>query len=260
MSIADFARRAAKLAIDHSPSILTSLGVVGAVTTAYLAGKASFEANDIIRLKEASDEQRGVVQGTPREVLKDRIELVWRLYIPSIATGAGTIVCIVGANHISNRRAAGLAAAFGLVEKASHEYKNKVIEKIGERKEGEIRDAVVQDRITDSWDDSIEVHGKTDGDIFYDKFSDRYVYQTQEGLRSLVNDLNQSILHQGYATAADFYYLVGMPAPIWAQELGWNSDGRMMELRFSSALTPAGKPVNAFEFSVDPVRSYARFH
>lgn len=260
MSLSHLARRAAKLAIDNSPTILTTIGVVGTVTTAYLAGKASFEAADIIRLKEADDDERGISAGTPQEVLKSRVQLVWQLYIPAGLTSAATIACIIGANTIGTRRAAGLAAAYTLTEKSLDEYRAKVVEKIGERKEEAIRDEIVQDRITATWDDSIDIHGKVDGDVFYDKYSDRYVWSTQEALRSAVNDLNQSILHQGYATAADFYYLIGMPSPSWSTEVGWNSDGKLMEPRFSSHLTPGGKPVNAFEFSVEPVRSYMRFH
>lgn len=260
MNLAHLTQRAAKLAIDSSPGILTSIGVVGTITTAVLAGRASFHAARVITLKEADDEVRGTLPSDPKELMKSRIDLVWQLYIPPAATGAATIACIIAANRVGARRAAGMAAAYSILERSAQEYKEKVVEKIGERKEEAIRDEIIQDRITANWDDSIEVHGKPEGEIFYDKYSDRYVWQTAEGIRSAINDLNQAILHQGYATAADLYYMLNMPAPAWSHEVGWNSDAKLMEARFSSALTPAGKPVNAFDFSVEPVRNYMRFH
>jgi len=264
MSFQHLIKRAAKFTIDNSPTILTSVGVVGAITTAYLAGRASFQAADIIRLKEAEDEEAGETYfDDPRELMKKRVELVWRLYVPAVSTGLATVVCIIGANHIGSRRAAGLAAAYSITEKAFEEYKAKVIEKVGEKKEEQVRADIIQDRINAGWswddDDSIVIHGKPDGEVCYDKFSDRYVWHTAEGIRGAQNDLNEGILKNGYATLADFYYLLDMPAPPWSQEIGWNSDD-MLKVRFCSALTPAGRPVLAFEFRNEPVRDYGRFH
>lgn len=256
MTFADLARRASKFAIDNSPTILTSIGVVGLGTTAYLAGKASFEAARIIDLKEG-------VEGThsdPKERAKDRIRLVWKLYIPAVTTGAATAACIIGANRVGVRRAASLAAVASLTERAFEEYKTKVIETIGEKKEELVRAEIIQDRVNKSWDDSIEVHGKQEGEICYDKYSDRYVWNTEEGLRAAANDLNRIVVTQGYATLADFYDIINMPAVSYSHEIGWSSDGPLMEVRFSSVLTPGREPVKAFEFDVEPVRNYKRFH
>lgn len=260
MTFADIARRASKLIVDNSPSILTSLGVVGAVTTVYLTGKASFEAADLIRLKEAGDEARGIHIEDPREVLKQRLLLVWSLYVPAAMTGTATMACIIGANRVGTRRAAGLAAVASITERSFEEYRKKVVEKIGEKKEELVRADIIQDRVNATWDDGIEVHGKTGGEICYDKYSDRYVWSTEEGIRGATNELNRIVVQQGYATAADFYDILEMPAPAWSHSVGWTSAESLMDIRFSSVLTPSGKPVKAFEFSAEPVRNYTRFH
>lgn len=260
MDISRLLGRVGKVVIDNSPTILTSVGVVGTLSTAYLAARAGFEASDMIRLKEASDAERGIVERDQRERTKERVKLVYKLFIPAAGVGTASVICIIAANRVGASRAAGLAAAFTITERSLEEYRAKVVEKIGEKKEGVIRDEIIQDRITKNWDDSIEVYGHTQASIFYDKFSDRYVYSTTEGVRAAVNDLNQIVLQQGYATASDFYDAMQMPAPPWSHEVGWNSDNRLMEPRFSAHLTPAGMPVNAFEFDVDPVRNYLRFH
>ena len=41
-------KQAEKFASDNSPAILTALGLTGVLTTAYLSGKASFNAYDIL--------------------------------------------------------------------------------------------------------------------------------------------------------------------------------------------------------------------
>jgi hypothetical protein len=58
MDLAGTGRRLLKFASDNSPAILTSAAVVGTITTAYLTGKASFKAADVIRDEE---DKRGIV-------------------------------------------------------------------------------------------------------------------------------------------------------------------------------------------------------
>lgn len=255
MAFADIARRVGKLAIDHSPTLLTSIGVAGVVSTAFLAGKASFEASDIIRLKE------GVAgtHGDPREALKERIKLTWKLYIPAATTGVAAIVCIIGANKVGARRAAGLAAATTIIEKSFDEYKTKVIEKLGERKENAIHDEIAQDRVDMTYLDDVKIYGLGEGELCYDQFSDRYFRGSVEGIRKAENDLNYALLHDNYASLDEFYQLIGLPSPTYAHNIGWNSD-RMLEIRISTVLAHGNKPCLTMSFKNEPGPDYGRFH
>lgn len=257
MTIADLARRASKLAIDNSPTILTSFGVVGAITTAYLAGKASFEASDLIRLQEASEAHLNYPPADPKERLKNRFHLVWRLYIPAATMGVATIACIIGANRVGARRAAGLAAAYSITEKTLDEYKAKVVEKIGERKEEALRDEIAQDRVNE-YKEGVEIYGAEVGELCYDVFSDRFFRNTVEGVRAAENSFNYSLLHDGYASLAELYRILDIPAPPYTEQVGWNHD-RMLEIKIGSTLTPTGKPCLAMEFRQEPSPDYGRF-
>lgn len=258
MTFADLARRAAKLAIDNSPTILTSFAVVGAVSTAYLAGKASFQASDAIRHKEAEDDDRGIVQPDPREVMKERVQLVWRLYIPSMVMGTATVVCIIGANQIGMRRAASLAAAYTLTEKTLDEYRAKVVEKIGERKEQAINDEIAQDRVSESYSEDLKIYGAPSGELCYDMYSDRYFWATVEDIKRAQNELNFALLHDHYASLSEFYDKLGLPPTGYSEEVGWNMN-QQMEVKISTTLTSAQKPCIAISFRVEPVRNYFRF-
>jgi hypothetical protein len=199
MNFADLARRVSKLAIDNSPTILTSIGVVGTITTAFLAGKASYQASDIIRLKEGLDYASEEDQRDAREVAQDRLRLVWKLYVPAATVCTATLVCIIGANHVGSRRAAGLAAAMTILEKSSEEYKEKIIEKLGERKESAVHDEIIQDRVAKKafLDDTV-ILGLDEGQLCYDTWSDRYFKNTVEGIRAaerLLSDIDSSQHH-----------------------------------------------------------------
>ncbi len=259
MAFADLARRASKLAIDNSPTILTTIGVLGTISTAYLAARASFQACDIIRLKEADDEERGLLEHDPKEIIKNRVQLVWKIYIPAMSTGVATIACIIGANKVGARRAAGLAAAYSITEKAFEQYKEKVIEKIGERKEGTIRDEILQDRVNESYLPGVEIYGASTGELCYDKFSDRYFMNTVEGIRSAENDLNYALIHDGYASLAEFYQFLGLPSPAYSESIGWNSD-KKLEVKISTVLAHGEKPCLAMDFKTEPLPNYGRFH
>jgi hypothetical protein len=254
MTFADLARRASKFAVDNSPTILTSFGVVGAITTAYLTGRASFEAADLIRLKEG-------VEGTiddPKERLKSRVQLVWKLYIPAATTGVASVACIIGANHVGSRRAAGLAAAYSITEKTFDEYKKKVVEKIGERKEEQIHDEIAQDRVKAAWRDGVEIYGAEVGELCYDKFSDRFFRGTVESIRAAQNDFNHALIHDGYASLAELYRFLDMPTPAFSESIGWNSD-RLLDIKISSVLTPLSVPAISMEFRHEPLPDYGRF-
>jgi hypothetical protein len=95
----------------NSTAILTGMGVSGTVATAYLTGRASFRAAHIIRneevLYEVNTENDGNSIGVERfhhVSTSDKVKLVWKLYIPPVGVGLGTISSIVMANRSLPRR------------------------------------------------------------------------------------------------------------------------------------------------------------
>ena len=257
MTLIDLAKKAEKLAVDNSPTILTVLGVTGVVTTAFLTGKASFKAANII-----SDEQYRLdlfEKSHPLEP-KEKIILVWKAYIPAVGTGVISIVCIVGANHIGSRRAAAVAAAYTISEKAFTEYKDKVVERMGAPKEQDLRDEIAQDRIdrNSSGDRNIIVTGR--GEVLcYDAFSDRYFESSMEELKKAQNDINYKILSDMYASLGDFYDKIGLASTSYSEEVGWTTDVPL-ELKLSGTLSEDQRPCISMDFRAAPIRDYHHFH
>lgn len=255
MSLTKILNRVGKFVADNSPAIFTAIGVTGALTTAYLTGKASFKASQVI-----CDEQRRQDSQGESHLLetKEKVELVWKLYIPAIGTGVLTVASIICANQIGTRRAAAMATAYSLSEKAWEEYKDKVIEKIGGAKERKIRDQLEQDRIDKNPINNREVIITGGADVLcYDSFTGRYFKSDMESLKKAQNDLNHMILNNYYASLTDFYDYIGLPKTTYSDEVGWNSD-KLLEIEFSATMSENDRPCISIKFDVSPIRGYHR--
>lgn len=244
------AKRAAKLAADNSSAIFTAIGVTGVVTTAYLTGRAAFKTAEILRSER--DDGR---DGEDALELREKVELTWKLYIPAVSTGIVTAACIITANRVGTRRAAAVAAAYTLSEKAFSEYREKIVEKIGEKKEREYRDELAQDRVTRNPPREIVI---IEGNLIlcYDAYTGRYFTSNVEKLRKAQNDVNQTVLNSYYASLSDYYEKIGIPATAMSDEVGWNVD-KLLDLKFSAVLVD-DRPCMSVEFAVAPIRDYNR--
>lgn len=248
MTLSSMAKIAEKFVIDNSPSILTAIGVTGSITTAYLTGKASYQAAHIIRDEEF---RRHEIVGK-----KERLKMVWDLYIPAVGVGTLSVAAIIGANRIGARRAAAIAAAYSVSERAFTEYREKVAEQLGQKKEQVVRDAIAQDKVTSNPPDKeiVIVEGEV---LCHDGYTGRYFKSNMESLKKAQNDLNYQVLNNYYASLTDFYNLIGLARTTYSDEVGWNVD-KLLDLDFSTVLSEDGKPCISINFAVVPVRDYYR--
>lgn len=256
MTLSDILKRAERFAVNNSTALLTAVGVAGTLSTAYLTGKASFKAAEIIRNEQF---QRNLHdQSGPMET-KEKVQLVWKYYIPPVVTGSLTVASIIGAEHIGSRRAAAVAAAYSLTETAFTEYKAKVVEKIGETKEQQVRDSLAQDRVDRDPVGSREVIIAGGEVLCYDTFTGRYFQSDMETIKKAQNDVNYMILNDMYASLSDFYQRIGLPRTSISDDVGWNTD-KMLELEFSTVMSEDQRPCLAISFRADPIKGYYRLN
>lgn len=252
MTLTTIFKQAERLAADNSPLILTAVGVVGTVTTAVLTGKAAFQAAQILDRAASYDEVTEPIQ------MSQKVNLTWKLYIPPAVVGATTIASIITANRIGTRRAAAMAAAYAVSDKAFSEYKEKILEKLGEPKERSMRDDLAQDQVNRQPVTDREVIITGTGNVLcFEPATGRYFHSDMETLKKAMNDLNYQVNNNYYASLSDFYNLIGLEPTTYSDELGWNSD-RLLELRFTSVLAADGRPCLTFEYQTVPIKGYAR--
>jgi len=241
------AARAGKVLGDNSPAILTAIGVTGTLTTAVLTGKATLKAASIL-----SEE-------APDLPVKEKIEKVWKEYIPAVGMAALTITCIIYANRIGAKRLAGLAAAYNIAEKAAATYKDKVIETIGKKKEETLRTAIAQDEIDRHPISRETVFIEGGGsDLFRDNWSGRYFNSSVDRLEKAANEINRRLNSDYSATLSDWYDLVGLDHIQGSDAVGWNSDN-LLELSFTRAKTSDDRPCGVVWFQVEPEKHYNSF-
>lgn len=203
----------------RSPEILIGIGIAGMVTTTVLAVKATPKALELINDKK---DELEVEKLTPIETVK----ATWKCYAPAVVSGAVSIACLLGSHSVNSRRNAALATAYKLSETAFTEYRDSVIETIGEKKEKTIRDKVSEKQIESNPVTKTEIitvgKGKT---LFFDPLSHRYFYSTIDTIKKAENNLNWKINTDPFdygVTVNDFYDEVGLPTTATGDALGWN--------------------------------------
>lgn len=245
----------------NSPTILTSMGVAGLITTVVLAVKATSKAKDVL-FQEANyradewSEQTGEHQNSyPIEFFtpKELVEITWRLYIPTTVAGATTIACMIGANHISMRRNAALVSLLSIARTAAQEYQAKVVEQFGEKKEEKVREAIAQDKLKDNPVDEKTVILTSKGQyLCFDAFSGRYFRSDIETITRAENKFNQRLLREDWLGINEFYYEIGLPPIEMGDEFGWIAERSLLDIKKYTKLGTNDEPCLVIDYYVTP--------
>jgi hypothetical protein len=228
----------------NSPTLLTGASVIGVLATAYLSGKAALKADKIIRMADYNRHPGGPAE-FPKDRRKRHAKLVWKCYIPPAVAVVLTSTCVIGTTRIGHNRAIAAQAAFALTERAYSEYKEKVIEEIGEKKEAAIRAKLAEDKVHANPPMLISGPGNV---LCCELYTGRYFTSDMESLRKAVNKLNEQLLQQDTCSMDELYYLLGLQPTQFSADVGWVSD-KLLELHFSTVLTEDGRPCLAFEYN-----------
>lgn len=251
-------KKLALKAKHHSPEILMTVGVVGAVASTVMACKATLKVNDILeesketidKIKSvANDEEKAEVY-SPEDAQKDMIvnyvqtgvKLV-KLYGPALAVGTLSITSILAANNILKKRSVALAAAYTALDTNFKGYRSRVIEKFGEKIDQELRYNVKAKEIEV---ESVDENGNTtiekktvdvmDGNPlekysefarFYDDGCKEWTKSPEYNLaflRAQQSIMNDRLKANGYLFLNDVYDALGIPRTQKGQIVGWVYD------------------------------------
>lgn len=257
----------------HSPEILTGIGITGMITTTVLAVKATPKALELIEEAKYKKEEETVEHNCkvnkvsecmssdlkPLEVVK----AAWKPYIPAAITGSLSVACLVGASRVNFKRNAALATAYTLSEKALKDYKDSVVETIGEKKEEKIKEKVAQKKVDKQPASKSEVvMVNSDGNVlFLEPVSNRYFKSNVESIRKIINDLNYRLTTgtEEYISLSEFYDEIGLSHTSISDEIGWNiyRDGQIA-VDMPSAKTDKGEPCLVLDYNVSPRYDYTK--
>ena len=239
----------------HGPEILTGVGIAGMIGTTVMAVKATPKA---IQLLEDKKKETGVEQLPVKEVVK----ATWKRYIPAAITGVASAACLIGACSINARRTAAIITAYNLSKTALEEYKEKVVETIGEEKEKAIREKVAKDRLDKNpvRDNEIIVTGNGD-DLCYDGVFGRPFRSNKNAIERAVNAVNRKIASSVdmYASLNEFYEALGLPPTEIGDKLGWKLDDGEIQVEYDAILTDEGRPCLSISYNVTPKYDYSKY-
>lgn len=235
----------------HSPEILVGLGITGMVTTVVLAVRATPKALENIEKKKKDEKKDKLTVG-------ETVKATWKCYIPTAITGVTSAACVIGANSVNTRRNAALAAAYKLTETAFTEYREKVVETIGEKKEQVVHDKIAEDRVAKNPVSSTDVIITEKGNTrFMDGISGRRFLSDMDKIKRAVNEINYRITTDfcGYVTLTEFYDEIGLPGTDISDELVWRCDRGLLELRTSAQIDEDGVPCIVLSYAIPPMRT-----
>ena len=201
----------------HSPEILVVAGVIGVVTSAVMACKATTKVGEI--LDKTKEDVETIHKCEADESVKERyssedaqkdLAIVYvqtgmkfaKLYGPSVILGALSITSILASNNILRKRNVALSAAYAAIDKGFKEYRSRVIERFGEEVDRELKyNLKAKKFLNPHWESNNEYN------LMFIKAQERYA-----------NDLLKA---KKRVFLNEVYEMLGLPRTKAGQIVGW---------------------------------------
>ena len=241
----------------HSPEILITAGVIGTVTSAVMACKATTKVSAIIdeAKKDIDDIHYGLehpemlkeaytVEDSKKDLAivysKTGVKLV-KLYAPAVILGALSLTSIIKSNDILRKRNVALAAAYATVDGSYKQYRSRLVERFGKELDRELKYNIKTKEIEETVIDekgkektvkkTIEVIDDPNQYSEYSKFFDEYCAGWDKDpevnlafLKCQQNSANQILQERGYLFLNEVYDMLGIPRTKAGQVVGWVYD------------------------------------
>lgn len=241
----------------YSPEILMVAGIVGTVTAAVTACKATLKVKDVMSEKEELQNDIHKYLENPdvdytEEDSKEDLTKVYaqtgvkliKLYAPSVVLGGVSIASIVMGQNILKKRNIALAAAYTAIDKGFKKYRANVVERFGERVDKELRYNIkakeVEKKITDKngkektvKEIQYDIEGNPLENIsefarFFDEATSTEHHKDAEYnlmfLRRQQDYANEVLKAKGHLFLNDVYEMLGIPKTKAGQVVGWIYD------------------------------------
>lgn len=217
----------------NTSTILTCLGAGGVVATVALAIKATPKALDKIqcaqvdkgeeilhKLREGALEKSDTGYILPKLTAIETLQACWKEYLPTIAVGTGSLICIFGANVLSRRQQASLASAYAALESAYQGYRRKVCSILGPDTDAMIEKAVEQEK--QDIEDDLPPWGEVQ--TFYLPCCGKAAFfeRTMEEVVQAEYHINRNLVLRGEVTLNEFLSFLGLDAVEEGDVIGWD--------------------------------------
>lgn len=217
----------------NASTILTCLGAGGVVATVVLAVKGTSKAVEKIQIAQFDKGEEilhGVREGElaknsydggyeiPKLTVIETVQTCWKDYIPTIAVGTASLVCILGANILSRKQQASMAAAYTALAGAFEGYRDKVRTICGPGTDEMIEKTIVQEQrdIEDDrppWDEM---------QTFYIEGQPQFFERTMEQVMRAEYHFNRNFILKGEMKLNELFDFLDLPHTEEGDRIGWN--------------------------------------
>ena len=239
----------------HSPEILMAAGVVGVVTSAVMACKATTKLSGILEeSKKEIDQIHEYVEVngysekyTEEDSKKDLVisytkmsmKLV-KVYAPSVILGLLSITSILASNNIIRKRNMALAAAYAAIDSNFKDYRNRVVERFGKELDRELKYNIkpkdIEETIIDEEGNEVvvkktvnnaEVNLPSEYAKVFDEFSSCWTKDADYNLtflRRIQDQANDKLRLRGHLFLNEVYDMLDIPRTAAGAVVGWIYD------------------------------------
>lgn len=221
----------------YAPEILTGVGIVGVVTSAVLASRATLKLEPVTdEVKERLDDLK-TRENSGQEVVKERTYVyttgalrIMKLYAPSVTLGAVSIACILGGHGILRRRNVALLAAYRTIEEGFREYRKRVIDELGAEKDQEFLYGTIESTVVDEETGKkkkvriVDPNGLSSYARIFEETNKNWEKVSEYNLlflRSQQNYANDRLKARGYLFLNEVYEMLGFDKSQAGQVVGW---------------------------------------
>ena len=239
----------------HSPEILMAAGIVGVVTSAVMACKATTKLSGILEeSKKEIDQIHEYVEVngysdkyTEEDSKKDLVisytkmsmKLV-KVYAPSVILGLLSITSILASNNIIRKRNMALAAAYAAIDSNFKDYRNRVVERFGKELDRELKYNIkpkeIEETIIDEEGNEVvvkktvnnaEVNLPSEYAKVFDEFSSCWTKDADYNLtflRRIQDQANDKLRLRGHLFLNEVYDMLDIPRTAAGAVVGWIYD------------------------------------
>lgn len=244
MGFQDVTEKVVNFCGKNSQQILTGCAIastIGAVGATYIEAPIIQEKIEYHKEEESSW----------KEVVKDLTPNL----LPIVLTTGSAIAFETAACHAGTKRAVALTAAWEISETARKNYIEAVKEKLGEKKEEEIRQEIHKKELSKIEKPSTPLIVSGARQLWRDEITGCMFVSDYETIRAAVNSLNQQMLSEHYIGYWELLCELGVNEdmmPKIAQEIGWNIESTgAIEIAVDTTIIPEGPYKNEIIGTLD---------
>jgi len=187
----------------NDTKILTGFGVAGLLGACVATGFATVRAIDAV-----NDEKERL--GVDKLDTKTTLKVTWKYYVGPAAMAAASATAIICSDVKDNKAKAGLGAALAVSEQTVHEmqrYKEEVIKTIGEKKEEEIEQKLIEEKVKENDPLSVQLALLGPGlTLMYEPITNQYGVMKLNDVQTAINNVNADLIINNHLSVNEYIY------------------------------------------------------